>query len=75
MLSEVSVGNITNSNIDYINNILIYIENKIDNDNKKINLKEETLKTDIFDPTKKSPPNDWEYRLIKRLNTLTQICI
>lgn len=40
------------------------IQNKLNNNNN-----EYSLNTHIFNPTKNSPPNEWQYRLIKRINS------
>ena len=40
-----------------------------DNHNNEINI-EYNLNTHIFNPTKNSPPNEWQFRLLKRINSL-----
>ena len=67
-----------NSNI-YLKDInTSFISKKINNEKKGsfknlqelIDVKEYRLNSNIFDPAKKSPPNEWELRLQNRLKIL-----
>jgi len=62
-----------NNNIDINNNNDIKLINKeLDNTSTKdilINKKEYSVNVNNFNPGKNSPPNDWQFRLIKRINS------
>ena len=45
------------------------IKNNRDIKDNKNNI-EYSLNIHTFNPTKNSPPNDWQYRLLKRINSL-----
>ena len=47
------------------------LENKFQT--KSINIKECSLNIHSFNPTKNSPPNEWQSRLIKRINSLNYL--
>ena len=61
------------NNIDINNNIDIKLINKeLDNTSTKdilINKKEYSVNVNNFNPGKNSPPNEWQFRLIKRINS------
>jgi len=62
-----------NNNIDINNNNDIKLINKeLDNTSIKdilINKKEYSVNVNNFNPGKNSPPNEWQFRLIKRINS------
>lgn len=62
-----------NNNIDINNNNDIKLINKeLDNTSTKdilINKKEYSVNVNNFNPGKNSPPNEWQFRLIKRINS------
>jgi|TARA_Y100000389_G_scaffold157416_1_gene158527 hypothetical protein len=47
------------------------VENKFKT--KSISIKECSLNINSFNPTKNSPPNEWQFRLIKRINSLNSL--
>ena len=47
------------------------VENKFKN--KSISIKEYSLNIHSFNPTKNSPPNEWQFRLIKRINSFNSL--
>ena len=47
------------------------IENKFKSNS--ISIKECSLNIHSFNPTKNSPPNEWQFRLIKRINSLNSL--
>lgn len=47
------------------------LENKFKS--KSISIKEYGLNIHSFNPTKNSPPNEWQFRLIKRINSLNSL--
>ena len=47
------------------------VENKFKT--KSISIKECSLNIHSFNPTKNSPPNEWQFRLIKRINSLNSL--
>ena len=53
----------------YENIIENNIKCKFHNNSNYIN--EYSLNIHSFNPTKNSPPNEWQYRLIKRINSFT----
>ena len=57
-------------NQNYIEKIENNIENKIFNKYNFIN--ECSLNIHCFNPTKNSSPNEWQFRLIKRINSLNK---
>lgn len=85
MLSYLNSDNIT-SNISFNFNKNI-IDNKLNNynddnnnyyeycknGNKITDLNEYSLNIHCFNPTKNSPPNEWQSRLIKRINSFNNI--
>lgn len=87
MLSYLNSDNIT-SNISFNFNKNI-IDNKLNNynddnnnnnyyeycknANKITDLNEYSLNIHCFNPTKNSPPNEWQSRLIKRINSFNNI--
>ena len=52
-------------------NIEKNIENKFKSNS--ISIKECSLNIHSFNPTKNSPPNEWQFRLIKRINSLNSL--
>lgn len=59
-----------NNNID--NNDIKLINKELDNTSTKeilINKKEYSVNVNNFNPGKNSPPNEWQFRLIKRINS------
>lgn len=60
---EKKIINDLNKKFNYLNTDITNINNNIET-----NLEEFDLKFNIFNPAKNSPPNDWENRLITRLN-------
>lgn len=59
------------SNNTFEKNIEINVENKFKNN--FISIKECSLNIHSFNPTKNSPPNEWQFRLIKRINSLNSL--
>tara|TARA_B110000967_G_scaffold208263_1_gene259874 strand:- start:245 stop:514 length:270 start_codon:yes stop_codon:yes gene_type:complete len=53
----------------------IKIEKNVENKFKSnsISIKERSLNIHSFNPTKNSPPNEWQFRLIKRINSLSSL--
>lgn len=51
------------------------IENNVQNKLSKnyTSTKECSLNIHCFNPTKNSPPNEWQFRLIKRINSLNSL--
>jgi hypothetical protein len=47
------------------------VENKFKSNS--ISIKECSLNIHSFNPTKNSPPNEWQFRLIKRINSLNSL--
>ena len=43
------------------------------NDNKITDFNQYSLNIHCFNPTKNSPPNEWQYRLIKRINSFNNV--
>lgn len=64
-----------NNNIDINNNNnndIKLINKELDNTSTKdilINKKEYSVNVNNFNPGKNSPPNEWQFRLIKRINS------
>jgi hypothetical protein len=61
-----------NNNIDINNNDIKLINKELDNTSTKdilINKKEYSVNVNNFNPGKNSPPNEWQFRLIKRINS------
>ena len=56
-------------------NIEKSIEKNVENKFKSnfISIKECRLNIHSFNPTKNSPPNEWQFRLIKRINSLNSL--
>ena len=59
------------SNNTFEKNIEKNVENKFKNN--FISIKECSLNIHSFNPTKNSPPNEWQFRLIKRINSLNSL--
>tara|TARA_B100001250_G_scaffold397957_1_gene405653 strand:+ start:519 stop:779 length:261 start_codon:yes stop_codon:yes gene_type:complete len=49
------------------------IEKNVENKFKSNSIKECSLNIHSFNPTKNSPPNEWQFRLIKRINSLNSL--
>ena len=58
-----------------INNNIEIIEKNIDNKLSKNLIKNNNNECSVncFNPTKNSPPNEWQSRLIKRINSINNI--
>lgn len=65
---DIDNKNISENSNKYINKIEKVVSDKF---NKSIdNYTEYGLNSHKFNPTKNSPPNEWQYRLLKRINSL-----
>tara|TARA_B110000444_G_scaffold135194_1_gene126964 strand:+ start:3029 stop:3307 length:279 start_codon:yes stop_codon:yes gene_type:complete len=58
----------TNSTFEKIENIINHKNKKNDNSTKEC-----SLNIHSFNPTKNSPPNQWQVRLMKRINSINSI--
>ena len=67
--NQININKISNNHFE--KNIENFIENKIKT--KSMSIKEYSLCINSFDPTKNSPPNEWQFRLIKRINSLNYL--
>lgn len=63
-------SNKSNNHIQKIQNNIEKFENNIENKLKNNSLNECSLIIHSFNPTKNSPPNEWQFRLLKRINSL-----
>ena len=79
MLSYLTEDNITcyissNFNKNIINNKFNnYYDNNYNDNNDNNDNNQYSLNIHCFNPTKNSPPNEWQYRLIKRINSFNNI--
>ena len=68
-LNNYNISNKLNKNINTKKNeITENIENYFKKNKNMTN--EYSINVNIFNPTKNSPPNEWQFRLIKRINSL-----